>query len=732
MADLGNIQTRDVGAGTAPVTDVAGQNAVRGALNLTDKVITEVAEADLRGTLQEDATEALTLSTDTQPIEFKKEEGDGAIVELTNELRRHQATAAQANNTNKRVSAQLQMQRSLQEKKAKYPWLRDELDAEARQFMGMSPELTELGLSDASARAGKGRAGTSADVLDSVFKRAYGSGTEDFNMDPLRFPIGTNEFSKEWIRQQTLMGARIGLRDKEEMLVAQGNVTAREAFAVLQSQLQSSEGDVQAIYNGIQRQLAPLREAQSQAARDQTPAGINSLAQAQQLFDTTTKPQINDTIALSLRELDQRFNRLFKPFTTEFGTVVPSSSTAFEAAKALYLSEKAALVTIQDLINSDNPNASEILKSYSFIRGATAISEAPNMQALADLTVAHPTLFNNLDSLGLDKSYQSVWNNQKRGPALAQEVEDALTAGRALQVYRAETSKATTSSDYLDDVDQQRRGSDNPSGVTADGRNPPDTVSSGLAQLDAMRNGFETITTPEFLNQASGLSYINGTIDTIGNILDTGAIKEPEDKAEIRKMMASSAMITAVGQIPEGRKDLRVAAMSQRLEEYWDKPAGDSRVRWQREIQAIATNPLSPSASGASIGSIPMVRFLDPDVSGLAENGTVTFTVRRSRVEKAVKNQASRGITPFLLGLPQQDKNLVNTLVRQLQRAAEKLSTSITQFVRVDANLNWVARPGTEINYVGAFLQGGEGNSLNSFLRAIPEKEAQLALNGAE
>jgi hypothetical protein len=216
--DLGDIRTRDTNAGVSPVTDVAGQNALRGALNLTDKVITEVAEADVRGALQ--------------PLEFEKLPGDGAMVELTNELRRHQATAAQANNSNKRVAAQQQMQVTLQAKKRKYPWLADELDAEARQFMGASPELTELGLSDAAARSGTGRAGTSADTLEIISKRAYGTGAEDYNMDPTTHPIGSIQFSIEWARKSELLAKRVALRDEEEMLVLQGNAdSSRSSYS---------------------------------------------------------------------------------------------------------------------------------------------------------------------------------------------------------------------------------------------------------------------------------------------------------------------------------------------------------------------------------------------------------------------------------------------------------------------------------------------------------------------
>ena len=296
MAELGDIKTRDVNAGVVPVTDVAGQNALRGALNLTDKVITEVAEADLRGDLQKDADDALALSDETQPLEFDKIEGDGAIVELTNELRRHQATAAQANNSNKRVKAQQDMQVSLQAKKNKYPWLRDELDAEARQFMGASPELTELGLSDAGARSCSGRAGTSSDILDRVFKRAYGTGAEDYGMDPTTHPIGSVQFSEMWSRKSQLLAARVALRDEEELLKLAGSGDARRGFAVLQKQLLGPEGEMQQVYDAIDGQLTPLRIAQQQAARDGSPQGANNLAQVTQAFDADTKPRLNDNI----------------------------------------------------------------------------------------------------------------------------------------------------------------------------------------------------------------------------------------------------------------------------------------------------------------------------------------------------------------------------------------------------------------------------------------------------
>ena len=358
---------------------------------------------------------------------------------------------------------------------------------------------------------------------------------------------------------------------------------------------------------------------------------------------------------------------------TEFGVVVPSADPVFEAAKQMYLTEKASLITIQDLINADNPDAAEILKTYSFMRGAQAISEAPNMQAMADLTVAHPTLFNNLDSLGLDKSYQSVWNNHERGPQLAAEVENALTAGRALQVYKAETIPHTTSDEFLDESDRRRRGAPNPSGVAMDGRDPKKTATAGLSQLDHLTNGFELNGEPEFLNEASGLADVVGWIDTVGNILDTGVIQHEPDKAKIRESLASDAMQRAVGQIGTGRQDTRVQAMATRLGEYWDKAAGDSRKEWSNDIGKLAAQ---------NFRNVPTAQYLTPNLSGLRENGTVTFTVERDRVFKLVRAM------PLNAQLPDKAlKRQIDQTVRALQRSAERLGKQMTTFIPADANL---------------------------------------------
>jgi hypothetical protein len=472
---------------------------------------------------------------------------------------------------------------------------------------------------------------------------------------------------------------------------------------------------MQQVYDTIDGALTPLRVAQQAAARDPSPSGANALAAAQQEFDTNTKPQLNDNINRALASLDQRFNQIFRPQISEYGVTVPSADPIFEAAKQAYLSEKAALATIQDLVNADNPSASEILKSYSFMRGALAIADAPIMQAMADLTVAHPTLFNNLDSLGLDKAYQSVWNNHERGPHLAEEIETALTSARALQVYKAETIPHTTSEEFLDGLDQIRRASPNPSGVADDDRVPEKTVSSGMAQLDHYTKGFETNKNPKFANETSALAYLVGWVDTIGNVLDTGAITHEPDKAKVREMMASPAFQTAIGHLKAGRRDPRVVALTTRLTEYWDKAAGDSRTQWSNEINKTARRGV--------IAGVPMVRFFDPNLSGMRKDGVVTYTVNRDRLERAVRAMP--------LNAQLDDKSIqsqVERHIRGLERQAEELGKQMTLFTQAATNLDWARQPGQEPNYLLQWIQKGDADaSFQDIAGGLTDEQVALA-----
>ncbi len=702
MADLGSIKQQNVAAGVVPVDRTAGVNAVKGALNLTEKLITEKAEGELRGELQEDAEEALSLSNESQPLEFDKLPGDTAVVEFTNSMSRLSAIALQAQDSQSRTRAQLEMQKTLSDAKNKYGWLRDELDREAAQFMGASPELAELGLSDAQGRAGGGKAGAAQAEIDLIMGKAFGNGDLDLNMDPGEYRFGTIEFATEYQKRAATLNQTIELEQSERLLLAQDRRSAREQFRVSERELRGPEGGIARLHNAVldgYKQVQSIRD--SIKLGDSSAQTANALGEAEELFNTSIKPNLLIRLNEGRADAIRRHSAIWG--TTEGSLSVPSGDALAERSRQQLLDELSGIDTLIELIEKDNPDVTAILRNAAFLRTARNIEQAPGLQVIADLAMTRPNFVNNMEKFGLGQHFSTEIDNYLRGEGLAKELDGMLERGAVFHLD-ASSDPSGSPQDYLDRQDQNRRNSPSMSGTITDNRDPKAATAANVSYGQQTLAAFKSATNPAEMDQDRSQAYLNNDIWMTGNILDNDTMQFPEDREQVRGMDANPLLYAVVMMMPEGRDSVLVQAYALSKQKYWiSNKRGDSRTGFSNEIIEIAQTPVGP-------GQIPAVQFMDPNTENLKSDGEISLTVNRERVEQAFGIGVKRDRTaPFNeLVATQSAEAAYNNLVG----IAAELGRKSTQFIQIDTFYNWVGRPNSVKNYVASLVQGGETNSL--------------------
>jgi len=703
MADLGSIKQQNVASGIVPVDRTAGVNAVRGALNLTEKIVTEAAEGDLRGDLQEDAEEALSLSNESQPLEFDRLPGDTPIIGFTNSMRRLSATALQATDSQSRTRAQLQMQKTLADAKNKYGWLRDELDREAAQFMGASPELAELGLSDAQNRAGKGKAGVAQTEIDLIMGKAFGDGDLDLGMDPGVYQFGTIEFATEYQRKAGILNQAIELEQSERVLLAQDRRSAREQFRISERSLRGPEGGIARLHDAVldgYKQVQSLRD--SIKLGDSSAQTATALGEAEELFNTSIKPNLLIRLNEGRAEAIRRHSAVWG--TTAGSLNVPSGDALHERSRQMLLDELAGLDTLVELIEKDNPDVTAILRNAAFLRIARNLQQSPGLQTIADLAQTRPNFVNNMEKFGLGQHFTTEIDNYLRGEGLAQELNGVLERGGYFHMD-ASGDQSGSPQDYLDRQDQNRRNSPSMSGNLLDARDPKAATAAGVTFGVRTLAAFNSATNPATMSQDRSQAYLNNDIWMTGNILDNDTMQHPEDREQVRGMDANPALYDVVEEMPDGRNSTLVQAYALSKQKYWtNNKRGDSRTNFSEEIQELAQTGIGRQGMAA-------VRFMDPNTENLKSDGEISLTVNRARVFTAFGAEDAQ-----FTGRVDQDAIMANALANaaydELVGIATELGRKSTQFIQIDTFYNWVGRPNSTKNYIASLVQGGETNSL--------------------
>lgn len=721
MAELGSINTRDVHAGTTPVTDAAGQSALKGALSLAGTVIQEGAEADLRGDLQEDATEALRASESPVAVEGLLP-GDTAIIELHNEIKKHLATAAQAKDTNARARAQLAMQQTLQDKMAKYGWMRTELQAEYNKFIGASPELTELGINDASSTGARAQ---TESFLDDIHDLAYGRGLLDFKMDPGDYQIGTIEFAREYNRQSTLMSDRIALEQEERSLALTDKVNARQASLLSMRQMYSPEGGVSALYNRVREAYSGITNIrQAVTLGDTSPATTLALAEAEQDWNTTGRAQTLELLDDSINLIEQRHTQVWGTRMTDGGITVPSSDPLYEASRRMLTGELSALTTLRELIAADNKDVSDILEGVAILRGHRVLSRTNGLQTIADLSAAAPSLLANADKLGLNVSAASKFANYGRSQGLSAELGQVFQSGSVLHGVATMDNAGLSPDEIIKKQDRSRRQGRSYSGVISDANDPALGTAGSWTFVEQVVAAYKETKDPVIRSPARSLAYVNSMIWAMGNSLDHDTTNSPEDKAAIRTILADPTQYEFIESIEGGRSHPMVAAMAQRVNDYWSQAEGDSRSVWLSEINTLASEQFGPQGMRAAA-------FMAMDTEEI-NKGKLIFTVNEDSVYKAFGITRNRG--DQLPSDPVADIN-ARASIRSLRAIASTLTEQVTKFIQVDTFNNWVIRPGNVLNYLTSIVQKGGGGpdarSLNSMFKLFDTETALLINRGA-
>ena len=706
MAELGDIQTRDVNAGVQAVGDGGGNAALKVALSVTDKVVTEVAEADLRGALATDAEEA--LSENKAPIVAEKVPGDTAAIDLQNELRGLQSAARQGTDSGRVGRAQLQMQVTLQNKINRYPWLRDQLIRESAQFMGSSVDLSTLGLADAAARAGGGPAGKAQERLDLISGVAFGDGPLDLKMDPGQYPLGGSEFAIEYTKRIGRRNRRIELEEQGALLKLETGASTGALLQHTEEQLQGPDGGISFAHEEMVRRMDDIQGIRSRiAAGDNTRASANELAAAEEAWNAANGglEQLQQFVAESQQQLTQEFNAIWRSQQGEYGVMNPKLDPNYTAAKEMFDEEMTFLQTTIDMATEGSVDVVDLIERRSFLRGSALLEGTPLTSDIADVVQAMPTVIANMDKLGMDRAWQSSWDKNKRGAQLLPEANILFSGKRTENNVRDHDKEELTGPEYLDKTVAEQRASQ-------ESLNPREKAQIELEHMDTVRNAFETISDKGYVNEASANDYFVSTIDTLTVLMDhPNAVPDRADILEMRRQFSSEAMYEAIDATPGGRANPAVTAVGLQLKYYWNQKTGDSRTKWQSDIEEQVTTLRSPA-------NLPTINFFDRDVDDLEKSGNITFTVNADRVYKAfdVSATGSSGLDDGGAGIR---RSFADQFIRELEVEAESISKTMSNFIKMDTLISYIARPGTERDYLGAFTAPGAAQSLNNLVNLI-------------
>lgn len=704
MAELGSINTTDTNRGVSPVTKEGDLAALNAGLNLTGKVITEAAKTDIRNDLAEDAKDAIAASDaalDT-PVEYDPltkealtESGvdlsgvdRDAVVNFTNEMRRHQALATQSKDSATRTRATQQMQRSLQAAKMKYPWLRDELQSEASQFISSSADLTELGLRDAAVNA-TNASGVNTDYIDSIKKKAYGEGDLGLKMDP-RIEFGTAEFAVQYDRRTQRQQARVQLAEDVALFNAIDDKNARRAADITRRQLLAPEGDVMTMYTDLNRLIDPIQAVREAHAGGTATRG--QLAEAEDNWQRVTVPHISRTLDKTIISMQTEFNKVWA------GNLADEPQA--EAARTMLNNSIENIKMVKASLAGDVRDVKMMLDTISHIATTKKLDDAPALRDLNDFLIGTDT--NMIDAL--DKWQVTNKNSMDLDQAAEGLFED-------MEMVYPNIFVSATEVKGMDEFAARAERKHNRS-IGRPGRRV-----QGGTDIQILKDAFGMVenvlseATNDRLNTPQHASA--GLVTVAKYIEDTGTINRPlhvDEKQRMRGHLADDAMVALVDNVGKESSEVQQVRMAYEID-YFGLDGKDDRKQWADDVSELARTRIAQGPAENTPG-FALLNLVDYDETTVSEDGSLAFSVSIPRVREAV-----RLANPNMV--PGRDGSLFaleEKAIREANAAAAKLSEQVTTFTRSQAHLEYMRNPTSkQPQYLQAFMDvGAESAGMNT------------------
>jgi hypothetical protein len=709
MAELGSINTTDTNRGVTPVTRESDLAALNAGLNLTGKVITEAAKTDIRNDLKEDADDAIAASDQAldTPVEYDPltEEGladsgldlrgvdESAIINFTNEMRSHQAIATQAKDNASRTRATQQMQRTLQQAKQKYPWLRDTLQAEASAFMSSSADLTELGLRDAAVGASNA-AGVNTDYIDELKKRAYGTGALDLKMDP-RIQIGTAEFSIQYSRKMAKKQAEISLSEDTAFFTAMDKKDARKAADITRRHLTAPEGGLMQTFEQVDRLVDPLFGVRQAFAAGTATRG--ELAAEQDNWNRNVKPQIDRLLERTIIEMQTDFNNIWA------GNL--ANEPEAEANRALLNTSIENVKMMRATLDGDIQDVKMMLSTLSHVAVTKKFDDAPALRDLNDFIEGTPlNMIDTVDKWAVSNSSAYDLDNAADGlnADLMQAYPNIFVSAQEVSGMSPEQARAQRRENRTLGVPGRRVQSDVKEQVLKD--------SMGMIENVVSEAKEERLSTP--VRATAGLVTYAKYIEEVGSV--AGGISS-EEKQVLRDSLADEAtlsLINTAGRDSTQAQQLRLAYE----EDIYGLNGKDSRAGWADEIRAIATSRIAQGPSQFTPG-FSLMNLVNVEPNQIAADGSIVFTPDNKAIEKAViaANPAPAGMAADVWRATGSIDSRVKQAQQDAARAAAELSAQVTTYTRAAAHLTYLKdKRYSKPQYLEAFMDvGAESQGMN-------------------
>ena len=695
MAELGSINTTDTNRGVTPVTKESDLAALNAGLNLTGKVITEAAKTDIRNDLKEDADDAIAASDAalSTPVEYEPltEEGlassgldltgvdKGAVVNFTNEMRRHQAIATQAKDNASRTRATQMMQRTLQQAKQKYPWLRNELQAEASAFISSSADLTELGLRDAGVNASNAGGGNT-DYLDEIKKRAYGTGALDLKMDP-QIQMGTPEFAVQYERRMKKKQAEILLNEDTALFAAEKAPSARKAADITRRHLTAPEGLLMQVYDSIDGLVQPLHNLRNNFSQGTVTRG--ELAAEQDNWNRNTKPRIDKLLERTIVEMQADFAKIWA------GNL--ASTPEAEANRTLLNDSINNVKMMRATLDGDVQDVKMMLSTISHVSTAQALDKAPAMRDLVDFIEATPVnLPDTLEKWQVTNA--NAWDMNLTADGLFSDMQDMypnlFVRGQEVKGLPPEEARAKRRANRTQGNPHRR----------LQGGTPEQQAIDSFGSIANIRSEAATgkLASPE--RAKYGLVTYAASLEDLSTRFEPLA---PEEKQELRDGLADPAILGLVEEA--GRDSSEVQQMRLAYEQDFFGIGGkDSLKAWNEEIKALAGTRIAQGTAEFAPG-FSLINLVDFDESQIRDSGVVTFSVDTDAVRNAVSTANPT--------LKENDGNLFalqEKAINDAEKAAKKLSEQATKYTQATGNLVYLKdQRQKEPQYLRAFFETG-------------------------
>lgn len=714
---LDDIQVTSPSQGTVPVSGAAETAALATGLQVTKKIADEAVVGSLVGDLRDAEMDAMDAATQSTPDVLSGGPADVLVDPsgLTSEeatrtyqnIQRLLGAADQAQTSSHRNRAILEMQRALSSAKNKFPWAAQQLDAAAGRYMSNNPGLAQLAAIDTAttAQGAVDRVRAEKDLED-IKAYAY----DELGMDPAAYPFGSKDFANKYGERTRIEQGSVVHEQKVRAVQSEANASAIDKGALWQEELTGEYGEVNRFY--LSKQDLILGHAK-EVARLTELGDTAGLVEMENEWNTIVMPSLIREMAEGKIAINREYAKMFPGAEAQSPSGVTARQQADQAIEDFTIYQEALSAGVQEV--------GEIIKTHSAIRTQRRLDSAPSVRATLDL-LSQPGASNMISLWDqFDFNYSSPAVKALIAKGYTNELPTMLTAQIRLD---AETDQSADSSTRKRNRATQRANGISPTGVLVSA--DPD-VNIAAAQADYEMH-VRQAQDPAALNGDSGATVASNSLNGMANDLEVLTLNTVGDFDEIVDPMWESLasdnlrnlVDAAGGETSAAYVDFRNVVQDEYLKEGYGPDSLNARMS---EIYRTAGAVSVPGTSDRD--PLDLLSVVEIDDSRLAEDGVITFNVIGEKVEELWPETTSVTDRSFILSGAEQTANIfglgdkvkeanaaidrvvapvtgalaqedATKRVRELEALAAKLSTDVTNYIRVNSFLNLAQTKGED------------------------------------